>query len=243
MTGSSLSRNQRRHWRAGSAVLLALGFLLTACSGDRLLGGPDRPGSSPSLGDRFTNLFGSGSSNSSQTAVQPVAPGTAIPLPEEYECPTVAIRQGTSTYSVSAIGADPNAMNLRYQATFVQNARECKLIGTTINVRVGVEGRLILGPAGGPGQFDVPLRFAVVQEGPEPKTFVTKLRWIKVDVPPGQTNVLFTVIEDELSFPMPREPRDLDAYVVYIGFDSAAAKEPPKKPPTKKPPAKPRRPT
>ena len=37
-------------------------------------------------------------------------------------------------------------------------------------------------------------------------------------VPPGETNVPFTQVEDDLSFPMPRRD-ELDAYVVYIGFD------------------------
>ena len=32
------------------------------------------------------------------------------------------------------------------------------------------QGRIIIGPAGGPGKVDVPLRIAVVQEGVKPKT-------------------------------------------------------------------------
>ena len=39
-----------------------------------------------------------------------------------------------------------------------------------MTMKVGVEGRVLLGPAGGPGQVDIPLRMAVVQEGPAPKT-------------------------------------------------------------------------
>ena len=58
----------------------------------------------------------------------------------------------------------------------------------------------ILGPAGSPGQFEIPLRYAVVQEGPEPKTIVTKLKWFTVVIPPGETNVPFTQIEEQLSF-------------------------------------------
>ena len=126
-------------------------------------------------------------------------------------------------------------MSLRYQASFGQTVRECKLLGNTLTIRVGVEGRVILGPAGGPGQIEVPLRYAVVQEGPEPKTIVTKLRWFTVAIPPGETSVAFMQIEEELSFPMPRGS-GLDAYVVYIGFDRAAVKEPEKKKPAKKPP-------
>ena len=131
-------------------------------------------------------------------------------------------------------------MALRFQATIAQMGRECQLIGTTLKMRVGVEGRLILGPAGGSGQVEVPLRFAVVQEGPEPKTITTKLQWVTVTIPPDQPNVSFTQIENELTFPMPLHPSELDAYVVYVGFDSGAVKSP--RPPARNPPPpKPRR--
>jgi hypothetical protein len=92
-------------------------------------------------------------------------------------------------------------------------------------MRIGVLGRVILGPAGGPGQIDVPLRYAVVQEGAEPKTIATKMYRIPVTIPAGQTNVPFTHVEEAMTFPMPR-PSELDAYVVYIGFDAVAKPEP-----------------
>ena len=39
-------------------------------------------------------------------------------------------------------------------------------------------------PMGGPGQVDVPLRYAVVREGPQPRTIVTKFKRIPVVVAP-----------------------------------------------------------
>jgi len=68
------------------------------------------------------------------------------------------------------------------------------------------------------GQFDVPLRYAVVREGIEPKTIVTKFRRIPTVMPPGAGNVAFTDIEEDLSFPMPAVD-ELQAYIVYVGFD------------------------
>ena len=216
------------------AAVLAIGLLTAGCSSDRLFGrsgspaSPDAANSSPSMGDRISNLF-------TNRPAQAQAPNMVATPPQEIDCPTVDIRSGASTFAVSAVGADPSAMSLRYQASFGQTVRECKLLGNTLTIRVGVEGRVILGPAGGPGQIEVPLRYAVVQEGPEPKTIVTKLRWFTVAIPPGETSVAFMQIEEELSFPMPRGS-GLDAYVVYIGFDRAAVKEPEKKKPAKKPP-------
>jgi hypothetical protein len=59
---------------------------------------------------------------------------------------------------------------------------------------------------------------AVVQEGTTPKTIVSKFYKFPVTVPPGQTSVPFVQVEQDLSFPTPRG-QDLDAYIVYIGFD------------------------
>ena len=82
---------------------------------------------------------------------------------------------------------------------------------------------MIVGPAGGPGQVDVPLRIAVVEETPTgTKAIVTKLIRIPVTIGNNDQNALFTHIEDGLSFPMPPSA-DLDNYTVYIGFDPQAA--------------------
>jgi hypothetical protein len=159
----------------------------------------------------------------------------------DFECPGVGVRQGASTLAVSANPAEPSALNMRYQVGIAQTARECKLNGNTVTIRVGVQGRVVLGPAGGPGQIDVPLRFAVVHEGVEPKAIVSRLQRVNVAIPGGDPNVLFTHIEEDLSFPMPRGG-DIDNYVVYVGFDTMAAREWEKKRPAPKPAAKPRRP-
>jgi hypothetical protein len=133
---------------------------------------------------------------------------------------------------VGGKSGDPSATDLRYQLSFNQMARQCTAVGSTVVMKVGVQGRIILGPAGTSGQVDVPLRYAVVQEGPEPKTIVTKFKRVQASVPPDQTNVPFSDVEDNLSFPLP--PRqDLDAYVVYVGFDEVgdvSQKKPVKKP-------------
>jgi hypothetical protein len=134
---------------------------------------------------------------------------------------------------MSANPAEESAMNLRYQVGIGQTARECKLNAGTLTIRVGMQGRVILGPAGVPGQIEVPVRLAVVHEGPEPKTIVTKLNRVAVTIPPGDGNVPFTMIEEDLSFPMPRGGV-IDEYIVYIGFDPQAMREPTRRPPPRR---------
>jgi hypothetical protein len=163
------------------------------------------------------------------------APAAAAQAMASDDCPTVDIRSGASTYAIGPPGADPTATTLRYQATLARTARECSVLAGTMTVKVGVQGLVILGPAGGPGQIEVPIRLALVQEGVEPKTIWTKAYRVPVTIPPGQANVPFVQIEEDISFPLPK-PAELSAYVIYVGFDPALVKEPEKKPPPKKKP-------
>jgi hypothetical protein len=193
------------------AAVAALGVALAGCSMSSI------PGMSP--------LFTGGATGTDASAA-------ATP---SFECPSVDVRAGAGTLAISANAADQSPMNMRYQVGIGQTARECKLVGTTVTMKVGIQGRVVLGPAGTPGQIDVPMRFAVVHEGPEPKTIVTKLQRIQVVVPEGAPNVAFTLIEEELSFPMPRGG-DIDSYIVYIGFDPNAVREQPRRPERRPPP-------
>ena len=87
-----------------------------------------------------------------------------------------------------------------------------------MTIKVGVQGRAIVGPLGEPGTVDVPLRYAVVREGPEPKTIVTKFKRTSVTIAQGERHAQFVDIEEALSFPLPPST-ELEAYVVYVGFD------------------------
>ena len=149
-------------------------------------------------------------------------------------------RAGTHAVRAAFSLATPATANdLRYQLTFVQLARQCFLVGSTLRMKAGVQGRVVVGPAGAPYQVEVPIRFAVVREGVEPKTIITKLKKLTVALPPGTGNVEFTDIEDDLSFPLPSRA-ELDSYMLYIGYDGSATTErkPAPKAAKKGPPAK-----
>ena len=147
----------------------------------------------------------------------------------EVDCPGVTVRQGASTLSITQPGAEAGPMTTRYQVSIAQTARECAPLGGVMTMKVGVEGRVLLGPAGGPGQIDVPLRMAVVQEGPDPKTIVSKFYRLAVAIPPGQTSVPFVHVEQDLTFPTPRA-KDFDSYIVYVGFDPQSLSTKPERP-------------
>jgi hypothetical protein len=222
----------RRRWRnrAAVAALLAFTLLVAGCGGGNLFGGPSAsapaptpapaPASAPAptssggnwLRDDVSNFF----AGSSDKAPQPVAGATP-----DVDCPYIQIREGASTLSINAPG-DSSAMSLKYQGSFVRAARQCAVVAGQMVMKVGVEGRIVLGPQGGPGQINVPLRIAVVDEKPSAtKPIVTKLILIPVMVQSMTDNPTFTHVEDNVSFPLPSSS-ELDNYIVYIGFDPLA---------------------
>jgi hypothetical protein len=188
------------------------------------------PPSTPSLKDKIASFF------SGATQKNPQSVANASP---DVECPFLDIRQGASTLTFPPPPPDGSneAMSLKYQGIFVRAARDCAVVNGQMVIRVGIQGRIIVGPAGGAGHIDVPLRIAVVSAPTTaPKTIVTKLIRIPVTIGASDDNVDFTHIEEGLSFPMLAS--SADPYIVYIGFDplGAAAQDQVKKPaPAKKP--------
>jgi hypothetical protein len=176
---------------------------------------PPPPASPPSFKDKVASFF----SGASQRDPQPVA--NAQP---DVDCPLIDIRQGASTLTIPPPPPDGTneAMSLKYQGDFVRAARECRIVNGQIVMKIGVQGRIIVGPAGGPGQVDVPLRIAVLNAPASgSKLIITRLIRIPVTIG-NEGNVAFTHIEDNLAFPLPSSA-ELNSYIVYIGFDPVGA--------------------
>ena len=167
-----------------------------------------------SITDRFKSLFG----GNSQPAQEAPASG-ATPAPDELDCPAVSIRSGASTYAVGLPGKTASGADLRYQATITRTARDCTLSSGQIVARIGIQGRVIAGPAGAPAAVDVPLRVAVVQEGVNPKTIATKV--FRTNVAMSDTSVAFSLVGEDIVYPVPPGSTG-DDYVFYIGFDPQA---------------------
>ena len=183
------------------------------------------PASSQSLGDRFKSLFG----------VTPQQPAEAAPPPEgetDLTCPPVSIRAGASTYAVAAPGKQPVGNDLRVQATITRTARDCTKNGDQITARIGIQGRVIAGPAGNPPTVEIPIRVAVVQAGVQEKTIATKVYHTTVSMAEG-SSVPFSLVAEDLVYPVPPGAA-ADSYVFYIGFDPQALKPEPKARATKK---------
>jgi hypothetical protein len=196
------------------------------------------------LGGCGGNMFGSSSLDLFSTSSKATTGGDNVAgvggeaNPTDVECPGVDVRTGAATLLIGSRPgeSEPSPLEVRYQGSIVRTARECHVNAGVMTMKVGVEGRVITGPAGGPGTLEVPLRLAVVREGINPRPVVSKLARIPVTIAGAVDRVTFTHVDSDISFPLPQPLADIDAYVVYVGFDPAGA-TPEKKPPARKKPA------
>jgi hypothetical protein len=174
--------------------------------------------------------------SSKATATDANAAAGAPEADTDIECPGVQVRNGASTLIIGSKPgqAEPAALDIRYQGSLIRTARECHVANGVMTMKVGIEGRVITGPAGGPGTVDVPLRIAVVQEGVAPKTITSKFGKESVTVSADVDRVTFTHIEPDISFPLPQPAGNIDSYVIYVGFDPLGAPPEKKRPPAKR---------
>src|SRR5258708_3050878 len=98
--------------------------------------------------------------------------------------------------------------------------------GDQVTARIGMQGRVIAGPAGAPSSVTIPLRVAVVQGGVQEKTIATKAYQTTVSMP-EESSEPFSLIAEDLVYPVP-QGADGDSYIFYIGFDPQALAPEPK---------------
>lgn len=197
---------------AATATLLGMGLFLSGCS-------------STSFSSMTGGLLDSApSAPSSATAV-------AAPPPSDQDlpCPDTAVRTGAATLIVGNTPGqgEPSPLDVRYQGSISRVDRECHTFAGTMHIKVGVEGRIITGPAGGPGSLNVPLRVAIVREGVNPVTVATQLVEVPVTINSAVDHVTFTQIYPDVSFPLPHPLGAIQNYMVYVGFDPIGAQKKP----------------
>lgn len=203
---------RNRHTATALAVAFGLALGTAACSE-----GPSGPaaGSSPSFGQKLENLVLLGTTN----------PAPALPrqFKAEVDCPVVELQPGTAAYQLYVPGHQGDAFQLRYQARFGQFARECDVNGDQVTIRVGISGRLVLGPQGQSGTtLTLPVRVALLDFHDQPA--FSKLTPITVTIPPGKGGEDFREVVVVPPFTVPKNR--LSGWYIRVGFDTGAAAKP-----------------
>ena len=219
--------------RALAVATLSVALLAGGCAGNS--GAPPAPGAAAN--DSSHGYAGTGSFSDLFTGSSAKAPQTVAGAQPDVNCPPVDVRQGASTLTIGQ-----GTMSVRYQGSFTREARDCSVANGNMSMRIGIEGRVVIGPAGGPGPVEVPLRIAVVQETPGGSKLITT-KFIRIGVAVGNNGIAeFSHVEDGVTFPVPSPTSVLDDYIAYIGFDpvTAQSQDQPKPKPAPKPRAKPK---
>jgi hypothetical protein len=139
-------------WTLRLGAVAATALLLAGCSMGSMFGSA---GPSPTSSAQTAN----------PTAQELSAAATAALPAIATECPPIKVRRGGEAlffYGKGKVG-DPHALN--YQAVLDKQSRNCVASNGLITVKMGVVGRVLLGPAGSQTSVDVPIRFAVERDG------------------------------------------------------------------------------
>jgi hypothetical protein len=199
--------------RMAKMVVAMLGLLaLAACSSfsERWSEKMDDPMSLPRMLIAGTNVA-PGTRVAGGAVVQPGPTGVVAIAPEDAFCPQIGVAEGGAALR----SGDGSAV--RSQVMLGQLAREClgQSDGSTL-VKVGVQGRALLGVGGSAGRFDVPVR-VVVRQGD--RVIANRVRRAAVQIPPGDTQGSFAVVEDGIVVPA-SAAQDFE---IEVGLGGAAA--------------------
>jgi hypothetical protein len=144
----------------------------------------------------------------------------AVKLPlsaSELQCPPIEIDEGGAA---ARVGGPDNA-SVRYQFDISQTARECApLSANQFSLKVGVSGRLLIGPAGKPGAYSAQLRVTVHDENTKKDAF-TKVYKVEASVPDAG-DAPFNLVTEPIVLAMTRTEL-ADDYTLTVGFDNGKA--------------------
>jgi hypothetical protein len=187
------------------SLVTGFGLLLSACSMGGMFGG----GSAPSADTQQLQ-------NATATPAQIAAESPALPA-IATQCPPIKVRPGAEAVFYYGKGKVGNPSDLQYQAVIDKQSRNCVVSNGLITVKMGVVGRLMLGPSGTQQSVDLPLRF-VVERGEAP--LFSQLYQLPVTVtPPAQASDFVKVVEN-VQIPYVAG----DDITIWVGFDSSGKK-------------------
>jgi hypothetical protein len=149
-----------------------------------------------------------------QVSTNPAEKQVVLPVASsDINCPEIEVTEGGAAVRVG--GAE--SASVRYQFNLGETARQCDPAGPgQASIKVGVAGNLVIGPAGSPGTYSVPLKIAVIQDA-DKKPVYTKTYTIQATADASSSGQ-FRVVADPIVVPMPTLNL-ANVYTLKVGFE------------------------
>lgn len=167
------------------------------------------------------NMFAPGPSNTAQlqnasASQAEIAQVSNSVLPAiATECPPIKVRVGGEALFKYADNSRPDPRQLNYQAVIDKQSRNCVVSNGKITVKMGVTGRLLLGPAGSVQTAELPIRFAIERDG---VAIYSEAYRIPVSIPPSAQSTDFVKVVENVEIPY----LGGEQITIWVGFDSRA---------------------
>jgi hypothetical protein len=132
---------------------------------------------------------------------------------QDINCPEVDIADGGAALRVGG----PDNPSVRYQFNIGDTARECDPAGPgQAALKIGVEGDVVIGPAGAAGTFNAPLKVTVTRQADNKQVFSQTYR-VEATTN-GVSAGAFRIVTDPITLPMPTLQL-ADVYSITVGFE------------------------
>ena len=113
-------------------------------------------------------------------------------------------------YGKGKVG-DPHALN--YQAVLDKQSRYCVVSNGLITVKMGVVGRVLLGPQGNQNSVNAPIRFAVERDG---QAVFSEKYTVAVPLTPPARSAEFVKVVENVAIPY----LGGETITIWVGFDT-----------------------
>jgi len=167
------------------------------------------------------SLVGDGSNTASQLAdttatANEISQLQSSALPAiATECPPIKVRDGGEAIFAYANNRIGDARALQFQAVIDGQSRNCVVSNGLITVKMGVVGRLVMGPSSSTNSMTLPLRFAVERDE---ITVFSQVYEIPMTVTPPSQSEEFVKVVENVAIPY----LGGEDIVIWVGFDSNA---------------------
>lgn len=126
-------------------------------------------------------------------------PANQLPTDDDvyFACPQVIVAEGGAAIRAQS---GPDSGSLRSQVSITTVARECSQASKEggFNLKVGVEGRILVGPAGGPGNYGATLITQVLRNN---NVVARRTARVGGTIPSGQSGADFSHVESNITVP------------------------------------------